>query len=146
MWFSGILLKENISPHSKSQLNTTQHLKAQQQDLSCSWLPPRISSSYYRSCGDFNPLFADNQQTSCSLHIFRTPILTVMCFLSHSFVAIAMCFESLSCWNTHPPPWVKTTHLQSPGWSKISLYLVPFSFPRPGVVVLYPYRRKSAKA
>ncbi len=28
-----------------------------------------------------------------------------MCFfLSHSFVALAMCFGSLSCWNTHPRP------------------------------------------
>ncbi len=30
---------------------------------------------------------------------------TLMCFfLSHSFVALAVCFESLSCWNTHPRP------------------------------------------
>ncbi len=30
---------------------------------------------------------------------------TLMCFfLSHSFVALAMCFRSLSCWNTHPWP------------------------------------------
>ncbi len=30
---------------------------------------------------------------------------TLMCFfLSHSFVALAMCFGSLSCWNTHPRP------------------------------------------
>ncbi len=29
----------------------------------------------------------------------------LMCFfLSHSFVALAMCFGSLSCWNTHPRP------------------------------------------
>ncbi len=28
---------------------------------------------------------------------------TLMCFfLSHSFVALAACFGSLSCWNTHP--------------------------------------------
>ncbi len=28
-----------------------------------------------------------------------------MCFfLSHSFVALAVCFGSLSCWNTHPRP------------------------------------------
>ncbi len=28
-----------------------------------------------------------------------------MCFfLIHSFVALSMCFESLSCWNTHPRP------------------------------------------
>ncbi len=28
-----------------------------------------------------------------------------MCFfLSHSFVALAECFGSLSCWNTHPRP------------------------------------------
>uniref|UniRef100_A0A8C7U182 Transporter n=1 Tax=Oncorhynchus mykiss TaxID=8022 RepID=A0A8C7U182_ONCMY len=32
-------------------------------------------------------------------------ILTIMCFfLSHSFVALAVCFGSLSCWNTHPRP------------------------------------------
>ncbi len=30
---------------------------------------------------------------------------TIMCFfLSHSFVALAVCFGSLSCWNTHPRP------------------------------------------
>ncbi len=29
---------------------------------------------------------------------------TLMCFLSHTFVALAVCFGSLSCWNTHPRP------------------------------------------
>ncbi len=30
---------------------------------------------------------------------------TLMCFfLSYSFVALAVCFGSLSCWNTHPRP------------------------------------------
>ncbi len=30
---------------------------------------------------------------------------TLMCFfLSHSIVALAVCFGSLSCWNTHPRP------------------------------------------
>ncbi len=30
---------------------------------------------------------------------------TLMCFfLSHSFVALAVCFGSFSCWNTHPRP------------------------------------------
>ncbi len=30
---------------------------------------------------------------------------TLMCFfLSHYFVALAVCFGSLSCWNTHPRP------------------------------------------
>ncbi len=30
---------------------------------------------------------------------------TLMClFMSHSFVALAMCFGSLSCWNTHQRP------------------------------------------
>ncbi len=30
---------------------------------------------------------------------------TLMCFfLSHSFVALAVCFGLLSCWNTHPQP------------------------------------------
>ncbi len=30
---------------------------------------------------------------------------TLMCFfLSHAFVDLAMCFGSLSCWNTHPRP------------------------------------------
>ncbi len=33
------------------------------------------------------------------------PSRTLMCFfLSYSFVALAMCFGSLSCWNTHPRP------------------------------------------
>ena len=39
---------------------------------------------------------------------------TLMCFfLSHSFVALAVCFGSLSCWKTHP--W---THLQCSHWGK----------------------------
>ncbi len=32
-----------------------------------------------------------------------------MCFLSHSFVALAVCFGSLSCWNTQTRP-IFTTH------------------------------------
>ncbi len=33
------------------------------------------------------------------------PLRTLMCFfLSHSFVALAVCFGSLSCWNIHPRP------------------------------------------
>ncbi len=32
-----------------------------------------------------------------------------MCFLSHSFVALAVCFGSLSCWNTQTQP-IFTTH------------------------------------
>ena len=53
-------------------------------------------------------------QTFSSLHRFSMGLSsgdwlghsrTLMCFfLSHSFVALAVCFGSLSCWNTHPRP------------------------------------------
>ncbi len=53
-------------------------------------------------------------RTFISLHIFSIGLRsviwlghsrTLMCFfLSHFFVALAVCFGSLSCWNTHPRP------------------------------------------
>ncbi len=53
-------------------------------------------------------------RTFSSLHICSMGLMsgewlghsrTLICFLlSHSFVALAMCFGSLSCWNTHPQP------------------------------------------
>ncbi len=68
-------------------------------------------------------LFADPLQVikvsrltfgNSNLHIFSMGLRsgdwlghsrTLMCFfLSHSFVALAVCFWSLSCWNTHPRP------------------------------------------
>ncbi len=44
---------------------------------------------------------------------------TLICFfLSHSFVSLAMCFGSLSCWNTHPRHIFKA-------WRYMALSIVP---------------------
>ncbi len=64
---------------------------------------------------------------------------TLMCFFwSHSFVALAVCFGSLSCWNTHPRlepctglkfrpiarPWPETLrHLARPVSNSLSEFL-----------------------
>ncbi len=93
-------------------------LQSQRPDVSCSW-----PSGSHTSQEGFCPLlFADPLQvikvsklTTCSsLHRFSLGFRsgnwlghsrTLMCFLlSHSFVALAMCFGSLSCWKTHPRP------------------------------------------
>ncbi len=57
-------------------------------------------------------------RTFSSLHRYSTVLRfgdwlghsrTLMCFfLSHSFVYFAVCFRSLSCWNTHPQPIFNT--------------------------------------
>ncbi len=62
---------------------------------------------------------------------------TLMCFLlSHSFVALAVCFGSLSCWTTHPSVPLAEKHPQS------------IMFPPPclmvGMVFLGSYRQDSS--
>ncbi len=96
--------------------------QSQRSDVSCSW-PPGLHTSQE----NFVPfLYSDPLQvikvsrltfgnsTFSSLHRFSMGwrsgdwlghSRTLMCFfLSHSFVALAVCFGSLSCWNTHPWP------------------------------------------
>ena len=53
-----------------------------------------------------------------------------MCFfLSHSFVALAICFGSLSCWNTHPRPIFSVLAKARRFSLKLSLYLAPSIHP-----------------
>ena len=55
---------------------------------------------------------------------------TLICFfLSHSFVALAVCFESLSCWKTHPQPIFSALTEGKRLSPKISRYLAPFNPP-----------------
>ncbi len=56
--------------------------QSQRSDFSCSW-PPGLHTSQKG---------------------FRHSRILMCFFFSHSFVALAVCFESLSCWNTHPWP------------------------------------------
>ena len=52
---------------------------------------------------------------------------TLIClFLSHSFVALAVCFGSLSFWKTHPRPILTEGSRLLP---KISRYMATFIFP-----------------
>ena len=50
-------------------------------------------------------------------------------FLSHSFVALAVCFGSLSCWKTHPRPIFSTLTEGRRLSPKISQYMAPFILP-----------------
>ncbi|KAE8592657.1 hypothetical protein XENTR_v10005457 [Xenopus tropicalis] len=53
-----------------------------------------------------------------------------MCFfLSHSFVAFAVCFGSLSCWNTHPRPIFSFLAEGRRLSFRISRYMAPSIFP-----------------
>ncbi len=53
---------------------------------------------------------------------------TLMCFfLSHSFVALTMCFGSLSCWNTHPRPILDA--LASFNALALMVYMAPYIVP-----------------
>ena len=55
---------------------------------------------------------------------------TLIClFLSHSFVALAVCFGSLSCWKTHPWPIVSALTAGRRLSPKISRYMAPFILP-----------------
>ena len=55
---------------------------------------------------------------------------TLLCFsLSHSFVALAVCFESLSCWKTHPRPIFSALTDGRRLSAKISRYMAPFILP-----------------
>ena len=50
-------------------------------------------------------------------------------FLSHSFVALAICFGSLSCWKTHPPPIFSALTEGRRLSPKISRYMALFILP-----------------
>ncbi len=111
----------SIWPLYKTWLRTWR--QSQRSDVSCSW-PPGLHTSQEGFCP--TPLlqilskslrfrgWCLATQTFSSLHRFSWRLWsgdwlghcrTLMCFfLSHSFVALAMCFGSLSCWNTHPRP------------------------------------------
>ena len=55
---------------------------------------------------------------------------TLICFfLSHSFVALAICFGSLSCWKTHPRPIFSALTEGRRLSPKISRYMAPFILP-----------------
>ena len=55
---------------------------------------------------------------------------TLICFFfSHSFVALAVCFWSLSCWKAHPPPIVSALTEGRRLSAKISRYIAPFILP-----------------
>ncbi len=64
-----------------------------------------------------------------------------MCFfLSHSFVALAVCFGSLSCWNTHPRPIFNALV----GFNALALTVhVPFHCPFDAVQLFCPLSRKT---
>ena len=52
---------------------------------------------------------------------------TLICFfLSHSFVALAISFRSLSCWKTHPPAIFSALTEGRRLSPKISRYMAPF--------------------
>ncbi len=55
---------------------------------------------------------------------------TLMCFfLSHSFVALAVCFGSLSCWKTHPRPIFSVLAEGRRFSSNILRYMAPVHWP-----------------
>ena len=55
---------------------------------------------------------------------------TLICFfLSHSFVALAVCFGSLSCWKIHPRPIFSALTEGRRLSPKISRYMAPFILP-----------------
>ena len=55
---------------------------------------------------------------------------TLICFfLSYSFVALAVCFGSLSCWKTHPRPIFSALTEGRRLSPKISRYMAPFILP-----------------
>ncbi len=109
----------SICPLRKTWLSNwwkTPCWQSQRSDVSCSW-----PSGLHTSQGGFCPthLYRSSPSPRFLGWLWRlepsTPSTdflwddwlghsrTLMCFfLSHSFVALAMCFGSLSCWNTHP--------------------------------------------
>ncbi len=64
-----------------------------------------------------------------------------MCFfLSHSFVVLAVCFGSLSCWNTHPRPIFNALT----GFNALALTVhVPVHRPFDAVQLFCPLSRKT---
>ncbi len=139
--------KISIWPIHKSWLSTWWQnpcRQSQRSDISCSW-PPGLHTS---QDWDFVPLlFSDPQVIKVSrlmfgssnlqlLHVFSTGLRyrdwlghsrTLMCFfLSHSFVALAVCFGSLSCWkpihDLFSMPWL--TSMPWP-WRYMAPSIVP---------------------
>ncbi len=89
-------------------------------------------------------------RTFSSLHIFSVGLRsgdwlghsrTLMCFfLSHSFVALAVCFGSLSCWNIHP----RTIFNALAGFNVLALTVHgPVHLPFDEVQLSYPLSRKT---
>ncbi len=66
---------------------------------------------------------------------------TLLCFfLSHSFVALAVCFGSLSCWNTHSQPIFNALA----GFNALALMVHgPVHLPFDEVQLSYPLSRKT---
>ena len=114
--------------------------QAQRSDVCCSF-----SAGLHRSWEGFwsTPLCTDPLQILKVLRLslgnfsmgFRSGdwichFRTLIClFFSHSFVALAVCFGSLSCWKTHP--WPIFSALTEGRWlsPKISRYMAPFILP-----------------
>ena len=70
-----------------------------------------------------------------------------MCFfLSHSFVALAVCFGSLSYWNTHTRPIFSVLTEARRFSLKISLYLAPSILPSTRCSRLVPLADKQTQS
>ncbi len=89
-------------------------------------------------------------RTFSSLHRFSMGLMsgdwlghsrTLMCFfLSHSFVVLAVCFGSLSCWNTHP----RLIFNALAGFNALALTVhVPVHRPFDAVQLFCPLSRKT---
>ncbi len=110
----------SIWPLCKTRLSTC--WQSQRSDISCSW-PPGLHTSQdgfcptlYRSSRSHYGFWCWRlaSRTFNSLHRFSMGLRsgdwlghsrTLMCFfLRYFFVALALCFGSLSCWNIHPRP------------------------------------------
>ncbi len=112
----------SIWPLRKTQLSTWWQnpcWQSQRSDVSCSW--PHTSGGILSHSS--LQILSESLRfwgwplatwTFSSLHRFSMGLRsgdwlghsrTLMCFfLSHSFVALTVCFGSLACWNTHPRP------------------------------------------
>ncbi|CDQ68550.1 unnamed protein product [Oncorhynchus mykiss] len=71
---------------------------------------------------------------------------TLRCFLrSHSLVALAVCFRSLSCWKTQPQPIFNALTEGRRLLAKILRYMAPSILPQYGAVVLSPLQKSIPK-
>ena len=68
----------------------------------------------------------------------------ILLLLSHSSVASALCFRSLSCWNVNFRPSFRFMADSSRLWSRIVLYFAPFIVPSYPDKVDSPYWWKAA--